>query len=86
MTIALIAAAAFAAFAVLLLFALPLAVALPGQRLRRFAKADMQFMAGCTATVAASAVSAPMIATALISGGGNAHTVAAYVFEMTFSL
>lgn len=86
MTLALIAASAFAACAVLLLFALPMAVALPGQRLKRFAKSDMQFMAGCTATLAASAVSAPMIASALISGGENVQTVASYVFAMRFSL
>ena len=86
MSLALILAAAFAAFAFLALFAWPLAWAFPGQRLKRLAQPDMQFVTGCTVSLCAVTAVSPIMASALISGGETVHTVASLVFAIDFSL
>ena len=86
MTFALIVAGMFAVLAVLLLFAWPLAWAMPGSRLNTLRGPEARFMGGMVASLVLAAALFPFATAALISGGGAVHQIFASVPSMSVGL
>lgn len=86
MTIALAIAVLLGVLALLLLFAWPLVWAVPGRRLETLTGPEARFLGGVVASLTLFALAAPVMGTALISGGGAVQLVAHELQAMRFDL